>query len=138
MNVLSFGKVRARPRSGTPIHDPSSLESKRGSRAIAGQDPTTVEKHWAALKDDKIYWSHVASSRVALAAIDQALWDITRKAYGRPVHKLVGGAVRNKVRVYLNQWWAGYTKTDDLIEKAKAAVARGATALRSSDRRVDR
>jgi L-alanine-DL-glutamate epimerase-like enolase superfamily enzyme len=41
------------------------------------------------------------------------------------VHKLVGGAVRDKVRVYLNQWRAGYTSTGDLIEKAKAAVARG-------------
>jgi galactonate dehydratase len=102
---------------------------QEGFRTIAGQDPSTVEKHWATLKD-KVYWSDGASSRAALAAIDQALWDITGKAYGLPVHKLVGGAVRDKVRVYLNQWWAGYTSTGDLIERARAAVARGATALK--------
>lgn len=102
---------------------------QEGFRAIAGQDPTTVEKHWATLKD-KVFWSDGASSRAALAAIDQALWDITGKAYGVPAHKLAGAAVRDKVGVYLNQWWAGYTSTDDLIEKAKAAVDRGASALK--------
>ena len=102
---------------------------KEGFRAIAGQDPTTVEKHWATLRD-KVYWGDGASSRAALAAIDQALWDITGKAYGLPVHKLLGGAVREKVSVYLNQWWAGYTSTEDLIAKAEAAVGRGATALK--------
>src|SRR5690606_35919461 len=44
--------------------------------------------------------------------------------------KLMGGAVRDKVRVYLNQWWAGYSSTEDLIDKARAAISRGATALK--------
>lgn len=109
---------------------PSVVEGiKEGFWAIAGKDPTTVEKHWATLKD-KVFWSDGAGSRAALAAIDQALWDITGKAYGLPVHKLLGGAVRDKVQVYLNQWWAGYKSPDDLILKAKAAVDRGATALK--------
>ncbi len=102
---------------------------EEGFRAIAGQDPTAVAKHWAMLKD-KVYWGEGASSMAALAAIDQALWDITGKAYGLPVHKLLGGAVRERIGVYLNQWWAGYQSTEDLIRKAQAAVARGATALK--------
>ncbi|MGX1787088.1 mandelate racemase/muconate lactonizing enzyme family protein [Bosea sp. NPDC055332] len=102
---------------------------EEGFRAIAGQDPTAVAKHWARLKD-KVYWSEGASSMAALAAIDQALWDITGKAYGLPVHKLLGGAVRDRVGVYLNQWWAGYRSTEELIRKALDAVARGATALK--------
>jgi galactonate dehydratase len=100
-----------------------------GFRSIAGQDPTTIERHWATL-NDKVYWSGGASSRAALAAIDQALWDITGKAYGLPVYKLMGGAVRERVPVYLNQWWAGYTSTEDLIEKAQMAIDRGASALK--------
>jgi galactonate dehydratase len=102
---------------------------KEGFSAIAGQDPTTIEKHWNCLRD-KVFWSDGASSRASLAAIDQALWDITGKAYGLPAHKLLGGAVRDKINVYLNQWWAGYTSTDDLIAKARAAVGRGASALK--------
>lgn len=102
---------------------------KEGFSAIAGKDPTTIEKHWSMLKD-KVFWGDGASSRASMAAIDMALWDITGKAYNLPVHKLLGGAVRDKVNVYLNQWWAGYTSLEDLIAKAQAAVARGATALK--------
>lgn len=102
---------------------------REGFRYLEGKDPTSIEKHWAVLKD-KIYWGDGASSRAALAAIDVALWDIKGKAFNVPVHQLMGGAVRDRVNVYLNQWWAGYKSTDDLIDKAKAAVARGATALK--------
>ncbi|QHI97421.1 hypothetical protein GT347_05125 [Xylophilus rhododendri] len=102
---------------------------QEGFRAIAGKDPTTVAKHWAMLKD-KVFWGDGASSRAALAAIDMALWDITGKAWRLPVHKLLGGAVRDKIKVYLNQWWAGYTDTQDLIAKARARIANGATALK--------
>ena len=102
---------------------------KEGFRTIGGQDPTTVAKHWATLRD-KVYWGDGASSRAALAALDQALWDITGKAYNLPVHRLMGGPVRDKIHVYLNQWWAGYTSIEDLIGKARAAVERGATALK--------
>jgi len=102
---------------------------KEGFRVIAGQDPTTIGKHWATLRE-QVYWGDGASSRAALAAIDQALWDITGKAHGLPVHKLLGGAVRDKVHVYLNQWWAGYKDTDDLIRKAKAAIERGGKTLK--------
>lgn len=35
-----------------------------------------------------------------MAGIDQALWDIKRKAYGVPVHPLRGGLARTRVRVY--------------------------------------
>ncbi len=109
---------------------PSVIEGiKEGFRAIAGKDPTSVEMHWAMLKDN-VFWGDGASSRAALAAIDMALWDITGRAYGLPVHSLLGGAVRDKVKVYLNQWWAGYKSLDDLISKAKAAIDRGATALK--------
>lgn len=102
---------------------------EEGFHAIAGQDPTAVAKHWARLKD-KVFWGEGASSMAALAAIDLALWDITGKAYGLPVNKLLGGAVRERVGVYLNQWWAGYRSTEDLIRKAQDAVSRGATALK--------
>jgi len=122
--VIGFGE-------GTLDHRWPSVAAgiEEGFRAIAGQDPTTVAKHWSMLKD-KVYWGEGASSMAALAAIDQALWDITGKAYGLPVHKLLGGAVRDRVDVYLNQWWAGYRSTHELIEKALDAVSRGATALK--------
>jgi galactonate dehydratase len=122
--IVGFGEATLDRRSPSVI-----AGIHEGFKAIAGQDPTAINRHWAMLRD-KVFWGDGASSLAALAAIDQALWDITGKAWQQPVHKLLGGAVRDKVRVYLNQWWAGYTDTADLIAKARAAIDRGARALK--------
>ena len=39
-------------------------------------------------------------SRHTISAIDMALWDITGKAWGVPVHRLLGGPTRDKIRMY--------------------------------------
>ncbi|MFX8293373.1 D-galactonate dehydratase, partial [Acinetobacter baumannii] len=61
------------------------------------------------------------------AGIDQALWDIKGKALGVPVHQLLGGAVRNSIRVYS---WIGGDRPADTAAAAKNAVARGFTAVK--------
>jgi galactonate dehydratase len=66
---------------------------------LAGQDPTRVHHAWQQMQ--RAFWWRggvVASS--AASGIEQALWDITGKAYGQPVYKLLGGAVRDRVRMY--------------------------------------
>ena len=62
----------------------------------------------------------------ALSAIDIALWDILGKSVGKPVHQLLGGKVRDKVRVFANV--SGETP-EARGESASAAVARGYTSL---------
>lgn len=56
----------------------------------------------------------------AIAGIEQALWDIKGKSLGVPVYELLGGAVRDKMRVY--SWIGG----DDPRESAQEALARQA------------
>ena len=66
---------------------------------LIGQDPTRVHSAWQQMQ--RFFWWRggvVASS--AASGIEQALWDITGKAYGQPVYKLLGGAVRDCVRLY--------------------------------------
>ena len=66
---------------------------------LVGQDPTRVYHAWQQMQ--RFFWWRggvVASS--AASGIEQALWDVTGKAYGQPLHKLLGGAVRDRVRVY--------------------------------------
>lgn len=50
-------------------------------------------------------WSRARQSRVsstAFSAIEQALWDLNGKTLGVPVHQLLGGKVRNRIKVYAN------------------------------------
>ncbi len=69
------------------------------SPRIIGQDATQVEKHWQVLYRHG-FWRGGVVLNSAISAIDQALWDIQGKALGVPVYRLLGGAVRDKVRAY--------------------------------------
>ncbi|MBN1285042.1 MAG: galactonate dehydratase, partial [Anaerolineae bacterium] len=63
----------------------------------------------------------------ALSGIEQALWDITGKWLGQPVYNLLGGATRDRIRVY--GWVHGETY-GDYIESAKVSAQMGFTALK--------
>ena len=43
----------------------------------------------------------------ALSAVEMALWDILGKSLNVPVYQLMGGKVNDKVRIYVNGWFAG-------------------------------
>jgi galactonate dehydratase len=63
----------------------------------------------------------------AVAGLDQALWDIAGKAYGAPVHALLGGPVRDRVRVYA---WVGGDEPDEIADAVTAHVEAGMTAVK--------
>ncbi len=66
----------------------------------------------------------------ALSAIEQALWDIVGKTLGAPVYDLLGGACRDKVRVYANGWSDETETPDEYADAAKQMVQRGFTAIK--------
>jgi len=63
---------------------------------LIGEDPTNVERVMMKIRRMGSFkpWG------AAVSAIEMALWDIAGKAAGIPVYKLLGGKVRDKVRVY--------------------------------------
>ena len=66
---------------------------------LIGEDPTRVTHHWQAIHRGSFYRGGPIKTAI-LSGIDQALWDITGKVYGVPVHRLLGGPTRDRVRVY--------------------------------------
>jgi galactonate dehydratase len=65
----------------------------------------------------------------AWSAIEMALWDILGKRAGEPVYNLLGGASRERVRVYANGWSHGGS-VEENIERARRLKARGFTAAK--------
>jgi len=63
----------------------------------------------------------------AIAGVDQALWDIKGKDLNVPVHVLLGGPVRSRIRVYS---WIGGDRPSDTAKAAVDAVARGFSAVK--------
>ena len=66
----------------------------------------------------------------ALSAVEMALWDILGKSLGVPVYQLLGGKIRDQVRIYVNGWFSGAKTPEECGEKAKIAVQRGVTAMK--------
>lgn len=93
---------------------------------LLGQDPRHVERHWQHMTKSGFYRGGPVFSS-AIAGIDQALWDITGKALGVPVHELLGGPVRDKVRVY---GWVGGDDPSGVGEAIAAQVEAGLTAVK--------
>src|SRR5215207_2567755 len=64
--------------------------------ALIGEDPTNVERVMLKIRQRGAFKPFGS----AVSAIEMALWDVAGKAAGLPVYKLLGGKIRDKVRVY--------------------------------------
>lgn len=93
---------------------------------LIGHDPLRIEEHWQVMTKGGFYRGGPILSS-AVAGVDQALWDIAGKVRGVPVHELIGGAVRDRVRVYS---WIGGDEPSDVAVAAAEQVAAGFTAVK--------
>jgi galactonate dehydratase len=88
---------------GEPITEGRALTCAEAVKEIepylVGKDPRPVAKHWQAIYRHAFYRGGPILTS-ALSGIDQALWDIKGKALGVPVYELLGGPMRDRVRVY--------------------------------------
>lgn len=96
---------------------------------LVGKNPLNVEQHFHNIYRDA-YWRGGPVLMSALSAVEMALWDILGKYLNVPVYQLLGGKVNDKVRIYVNGWFAGAREPEEFAEKAKQAVKRGVTAMK--------
>lgn len=93
---------------------------------LVGQDPLRIEDLWTVMYRGGFYRGGPILMS-AIAGVDQALWDIKGRAYGQPVHQLLGGPCRDRIRVYS---WIGGDRPTDVAAAAREGVACGFTALK--------
>ena len=96
---------------------------------LVGKDPRDIELHFHTIYRDA-YWRGGPVLMSALSAVECALWDILGKSLNVPVYQLLGGKYHDKVRIYVNGWFAGAKEPEEFAEKAKIAVERGVTAMK--------
>lgn len=99
---------------------------------FVGKDPLRIEHHWQHVYRSAFFrGGNVLMS--ALSGIDQALWDIAGKYYNVPAYMLLGGAVRDRIRVYAH--WGIHGQTDEALAAARARLdmllAKGYTAFKT-------
>lgn len=99
------------------------------SRLLIGTDPRPVTAHWQRLTRAGFYRGGPVLSS-AVAGLDHALWDLRGHALGAPVHELLGGPCRDRVRLYTHAWGdPGHTGGP---ERARALVERGYGLVKAS------
>ncbi len=96
---------------------------------VVGKDPTRITETIHQLNRDG-YWRGGPVTMTALSALETAMWDVSARALGVPVHRLLGGQARDRVRAYANGWFSGAREPDDFARAAVATVAQGFRGLK--------
>jgi galactonate dehydratase len=98
---------------------------------LIGADPLARERIWNELYRSQPFRGGVVTA--AVAAVDIALWDIAGLQFEVPCYVLMGGPVRDRIRLHsvlASGWLESRDGLQDLVDEAKASVAEGFTALK--------
>ncbi|GGE02126.1 galactonate dehydratase [Paenibacillus nasutitermitis] len=107
---------------------------KEFERYLIGQDPMLIEHHWQVMYRGGFYRGGPVILS-AISGIEQALWDIKGKYYNMPVYEMLGGACRNKIRMYTHVKQVGIkngNSIDQMVEMARERKEQGYTAIKYS------
>ena len=93
---------------------------------LIGANPLNIEDIWQSLYRNGCYRGGPVLMS-AISGVDMALWDIKGRHHNAPIHALMGGAVRQKIRSYC---WIGGDRPTGLIDGAKNLIAQGYNAAK--------
>lgn len=105
---------------------------------IVGEDPTRIEHLYQKMYRQS-FWRLGVIGMSAISGIEQACWDILGKWLGQPVYKLLGGAVRERARMYthlgggdMRAVYESQSSADPqvFVDRALNVVAKGYTAIK--------
>jgi galactonate dehydratase len=94
---------------------------------LIGKDPTRVVHHWQAIYKHAFYRGGPLLTS-ALSGVEHALWDLAGKAAGVPVYKLLGGPLRDRIKLYAH---ARGETPEALAAHGRELVAQGFIALKT-------
>ena len=116
---------------GPPAISRAAIESVFKAQVV-GLDPFDVEVIWEHLYNRIKDYGASGMTISAISGIDIALWDIIGKTLSKPVHKLIGGAFRERVLAYATGlYFKDFDRlTEEAVEEAAAFKARGFRAVK--------
>ena len=122
--VVGLGEGTLESRPGT-----LAAALREAGRALIGQDPADVERLFRQLYHPP-FWRGGPVLMSAIAALDQALWDLNGQALGAPVWRLLGGRTRERVRAYATGVGTPARTPEELAERVRETISRGYTAFK--------
>ncbi|HVY99910.1 MAG TPA: mandelate racemase/muconate lactonizing enzyme family protein [Dongiaceae bacterium] len=100
--IVGLGEVDSSPHVAKAIIEaPASHKIASGLGAVLiGEDPLQVGRLWRKMYDRSVYYGRRGAALHAISGVEIALWDVVGKALNKPIHTLIGGARRDKVKAY--------------------------------------
>lgn len=128
--IIGWGEVDGCPSVTKAIIDaPYSHTMVTGLRSLLiGENPLDTARLWAKMYRATIFYGRGGAVLQAMAGIDIALWDIKGKALDKPIVELLGGAMRDRMRVYSSNMFQ--FEIADTVARAKHAVDTGHTGVK--------
>jgi len=116
---------------GTGALSAAAMIKELAEQFLLGKDPFRIEALWSEMYDHT-FWAKGGGTILyaGISAIEQALWDIKGKCLGVPVYELLGGKMRDSVRVYANGWSFRCTTPADYAREAERVLKDGYTAIK--------
>lgn len=111
--------------SGTKTETVVAGAYEVGERFLLGQNPFEIERLFQEMHRSFFRGGPIHGTIVS--GLEMALWDIKGKALNVPIYELLGGAARDRIKVYS---WIGGDRPDDVAEQAQDRVDRGFTAVK--------
>lgn len=107
--IVGYGEVDSLPNVTRAIVEaPPSHKMAKGLRSLLlGEDPLRPDVLWDKMFAGSLYYGRRGAVIHAISGIEIALWDICGKAFGVPVHALVGGARRTELPAYASTLMPG-------------------------------
>ena len=98
-------------------------------RYLLGKDPFEIEKHFQELYRRAFYGGGAVLTS-AISGVETAMWDIKGKALGVPVYEMLGGRVRDRVKLYANAWYRQGMSPEQMAAAAKDALKLGVQGMK--------
>lgn len=123
--IVGYGETRPVNRTDTIL----GYLAETIPRYILGSDPFEIERltHRVTRED---YGRAGEIVMTGLALIEIACWDIMGKALNQPVYRLLGGAIRDKIKAYANGWYTVERTPEEFHAAAKRVIERGYKGLK--------
>ncbi len=120
--LVGLGEPILEGRARTCAQAVAELESY-----LLGKDPRRVMHHWQAMYRHAFYRGGPILTS-ALSGVEQALWDLAGKAADMPIYQMLGGPLRDRIRIYRG---CGGGTPQAAAEAVKKAMAEGFTAIKT-------
>ncbi len=106
-----------------------SLIQQGLANLLLGRDPCQINVLWRTLKEHTWWYGNGGIASLAISALDMALWDVRGKALGQPLHQMLGGKLRDRLRACVSTHPSRPT-VEGMAQELAGYAAQGYTAVK--------